>query len=132
MLERLAAALNTTVGNLVSGEGDGNALPPLVSAGEIDGPLAATRRVTLEDDAMETPFYALRAFGVGDEVEVAPRRPMPGDIALVMHAGRPTLRECFETEAGISYRPRKGHYAILTDAQVLGVVTGATLRRSRP
>lgn len=126
VLERLAIALNTTVGNLVSGEQDNTRLPPRIQAGEITGPVKETMRVVVEDAAMTMTVLNIRLFGIGDEVTVTPTKPLPGDVVLVMHGKSATLRSCSQSQNGMIFKPNRDDYATLENAPVLGVVTKVT------
>lgn len=126
VLDRLANALNTTVGNLVSGEQDSKKLPPLVESSDIKEPIKDTCRVLIEDAAMTMDVLNIRLFGIGDEVTVAPKRPLPGDVVLLRHGPGITLRGCAQSETGMVFKPRRDDYATLENTQVLGVVTKVT------
>lgn len=123
VLDRIASALNTTVGNLVSGEQDNTKLPPLAQAGDICEPIKETTRVVLEDGAMTMTASNIRLFGIGDIVTAVPKRPLPGDVVLVLHNNASTLRTMAEDEQGLVFRPFVDDYATLRGAKVLGVVT---------
>lgn len=121
-LEALAAALNTSVGYLLADEIDSSAMPPLVEASHIEGPISAPTRMLIEDDAMVINVDNIRLFGVGDQAILYPRKPLPGDIVAVRHRGGTTLRRVVETEQGHEYVPRVDGYATIRTGQVVGVV----------
>lgn len=122
VIERIAKALNTSVGYLLSDEANSQALPPLVRASDIHGPVAEPTRVVIEDAAMTMTVDNIRLFGIGDHAVVAPRRHLPGDIVLVQGKNGATLRR-YDGEKDQSFSPKDDNYATLHKAAVLGVVT---------
>lgn len=122
VLERLAAALNTSVGYLLADEVEASALPPLFEARQIETPVTVPTRMLIEDDAMALSIDNIQLFGVGDQAILYPRRPIPGDIVAIRNRDQTTLRRVVETEQGFEYVPRSDGYATLRAGKVVGVV----------
>lgn len=123
-LEKIAAALGTSVGYLLAEELDSKALPPLIDAHDLASPISAQVRMLVADEAMLTTVDNIRLFGVGDQVILYPRKPLPGDIVAIRVRDKTTLRRLTEESDGLTYTAKKDGYATHTEAQVIGVVAG--------
>lgn len=131
VLEALATELGTSVGYLLAGELESNKLPPLVSASDLVEPVREPTRMSVEDDAMTVLVENIRLFGIGDQVILYPRRPLPGDIVALRVNDQTTLRKMVEGGTGPEYLPVKAGYAVHRSGTVVGVVAEAHGRVER-
>lgn len=130
-LEALATVLGTSVGYLLAEEAEANKLPPVANAADIAAAIKEPTRMVIEDDAMTIFVENIRLFGIGDQVILYPRKPIPGDIVAVRMRESTTLRKLVETAEGYTYVPRKEDHATYTKCTVLGVVAQVNGRVER-